>query len=237
MESYIIINEMNSYEDLEMLLKSMTIPSSNEEYEEVGVEGRSGTLTIKKGTYKDKNLSFSFDLNRNKNESYIDFQSRIDNIEDILEKKSDTLIVFNRPDKKFIIKRILKEITLESDINVDIQLNIICEPFMYLIDERYMTLVNNSTIYYQGTVPGECNIKIYGSGNIQLTINDETIQINNVNEYVELDSKLLLCLNSDRTSKSRDMIGHFPLLTRGSNNISWTGNVFKVEILPRTAFK
>ena len=98
-------------------------------------------------------------------------------------------------------------------------------------------LNNNSKIYYTGTVPGECNIKIYGNGNIQLTINSDTVQINNVNEYVELDSKFLLCLNKDKTSKSRDMIGHFPLLIRGFNTVSWEGNVSKVEILPRTAYR
>lgn len=237
MESYIIVNGINSYDDLDLLLKSMSIPSSNEEYEEIDVEGRSGKLTIKKGTYPDKTLNFSFDLKRKKNENYIDFQNRIDNIEELLDQKTENLIVFTRPDKKFNIKRMSKEITFESDINVDIQLGFICEPFMYLVNEPYMELTNNSNIFYKGTVEGEPNIKIYGSGNIQLTINDETVQINNVNQYVELDSKLLLCLNSDKTSKSSDMIGHFPLLTRGSNTISWTGNVSKVEILPRTAFK
>ena len=63
------------------------------------------------------------------------------------------------------------------------------------------------------------------------------MQINNVNEYVELDSKLLSCRNKDKTSKSRDMIGHFPLLSLGKNNISWIGDVSKVEMLPRTAYK
>ena len=237
MKSYIIINGINSYEDLDLLLKSMTIPSSNEQIEEVEVEGRNGSLTIKNGTYENKKLNFSFDLKRKRNENYIDFQNRIDYIEDSLHIKKGELIIFNRPDKVFNIKHLTKDISMESDIIANVDVNVICESFMYEINEQYMDVKNNSNIFYKGTVEGEPNIKIYGSGNIQLTINNETIQINNVNEYVELDSKLLLCLNSDKTSKSRDMIGHFPLLTKGINNISWTGNVSKVEILPRTAYR
>lgn len=237
MKSYIIINGMNSYEDLNLLLKSMTIPSSNEQIEEVEVEGRNGSLTIKNGTYENKKLNFSFDLKRKRDENYIDFQNRIDYVEDLLDIEKGELIIFNRPNKVFNIKRLTKDISMENDINANVDINVICEPFNYLLSEQYIDLENNSNIFYQGNVPGECNIKIYGSGNIQLTINNETIQINNVNEYVELDSKLLLCLNKDKTSKSRDMIGHFPLLTKGVNNISWTGNVSKVEILPRTAYR
>ena len=37
--------------------------------------------------------------------------------------------------------------------------------------------------------------------------------------------------------KTKDMIGNFPILIKGKNEISWTGNVSKVEILPRTAYK
>ena len=61
------------------------------------------------------------------------------------------------------------------------------------------------------------------------SINDEVVQINNVTDNVTLDSKLLLCLNSDGTNKSKDMIGNFPLFEYDLNTISWTGNVTKIE--------
>ena len=32
------------------------------------------------------------------------------------------------------------------------------------------------------------------------------------------------------------MSGGFPILTKGINNISWTGNVTKIELLKRTAY-
>ena len=53
---------------------------------------------------------------------------------------------------------------------------------------------------------------------------------------ITLDSKLLLCLNSDGTNKSKDMIGNFPLFEYDLNTISWTGNITKIELTPRAAF-
>ena len=238
-KNYIIFNNKSSYEDLELLLDTPSIPTSNEDVEEVEVEGRNGTVTIKKGTYPNKIIPLKFTLKRKYNESIEDFYLRVQEVEDWLEFiEDDNLVLYLKPNRKYIVKRIEKDdIIPESQIFAKIQTNFICEPFAYKLVENIITLTKESDINYDGTVKGECNIKIYGNGNIQLTINDDTVQINNVNEYVELDSKLLLCLNKDKTSKSRDMIGHFPILTRGSNKVSWIGNVSKIEILPRTAYK
>lgn len=238
-KNYILFNNKNSYEDLGLLLETPSIPTSNGDVEEVEVEGRSGTLTIKKGTYPNKVIPLDFTLKRRFNESIVDFYLRVQEVEDWLEFIDDyNLIVYLKPNRRYIVKRIEKgDVTPDSQVFTRIQTNFVCEPFTYKLVENIITLTKPSDINYTGTVNGECNIKIYGNGNIQLTINDDTVQINNVNEYVELDSKLLLCLNKDKTSKSRDMIGHFPILTRGSNEVSWIGDVSKVEILPRTAYK
>ncbi len=54
--------------------------------------------------------------------------------------------------------------------------------------------------------------------------------INEVSNYVEIDSKLLQVRNRDGTSKDNDTIGNFVQLSYGSNHISWSGNVSKVEL-------
>ena len=239
MKNYIIYNNIHSFEDLNVLVDALSIPTINEEVENIEVEGRNGTLTVRYGNYPDRPIPFKIAIFRCNEESIEEFIERIDIVNNWLELENiNELITYLRPSKKYVVKYINKsEIAIENFKTGIIEGKFICDPFMYDANEQVITLTQASIIKYQGTIEGECNIKIYGNGNIQLTINDETVQINNVNEYVELDSKLLLCLNKDKTSKSRDMIGHFPLLTKGVNNISWTGNVSKVEILPRTAFK
>lgn len=236
MRNSFIFNDMNSLIDYKVLVtKGPPYFINNEEYEEVKVEGRNGSLLIKNGTYPDIKLPFEL---RVLSKDSLELYSLLDNITDWLTVINNNKLIYDREDLCYLVKRVeFGDIVNEIRAGGEFKLNFICESFKYLVYEQHIEFNTSSNIYYQGTVPGECNIKIYGNGNIQLTINNETVQINNVNEYVELDSKLLLCLNSDKTSKTRDMIGHFPLLTRGSNAISWEGNVSKVEILPRTAYK
>ena len=228
MKTYINFNNYNSLYDFDLVIVDMeNIPVANEviEYE--------NGYTIRTGEYEAIELPIIFRSIKAK--SIIEKQS---DIIDWLTNIKDNKLTFSfMNDKYYVVKNIkVENITRNFNRYNTVETIFILEPFKYE-HEWAINILESTNLFYKGTVPGECNIKIYGSGNIQLTINDETVQINNVNEYVELDSKLLLCLNSDKTSKSRDMIGHFPLLTRGENNISWIGNVSKIEILPRTAYK
>ena len=56
------------------------------------------------------------------------------------------------------------------------------------------------------------------------------MQINNVTDYVEIDSDLLQVRNQDGTSKDDDTLGDFILFTKGENIISYTGTVTKVVV-------
>ena len=239
MKNYIIYNGLHSFEDMNVLVDTLSIPFVNEVIENIEVNGRNGSLTIRNGNYLDRVIPFKFTVLRLSNEPINQFINRVDNALNWLELEGNNeLITYLRPNRKYIVKAINKSVLeIENARMINIEGEFICEPFMYEVDESVITLTEASNLYYLGNVNGECNIKIYGNGNIQLTINSDTVQINNVSQYVELDSKLLLCLNKNKTSKTKDMIGNFPLLTKGINNISWSGNVSKVEILPRVAYK
>lgn len=237
MRHYFIFKNENSLDDYNLLVtKGFDYKINNENYEEIEIEGRSGTLTRNKGTYPDLLLPFELMLmHKNKYNIY----DLADKLTDWLTDLSDNNdLIYDREDRCYKVKKVIfgdlvNDISVGGSINIDF----LCEPFKYIPNEADINLATNGRINYLGTVPGKANIKIYGNGNIQLTINNETVQINNVDGYVELDSKLSLCLNQDKTSKSRDMIGKFPLISRGDNNISWVGNVTRVTIQPRTAFK
>ena len=227
-------NHNNNIDKSIAIIKGPNISINNESYEKIEVEGRSGSLIIKKGTYPDKLLHFDLAILSNCKE---DLFNKIDGLIDWKTDIKDNKLFYERHNRYYLIKNIkVNDIQNRLYLLGEFSIDFTCEPFMYAI-ENYIKLKNRDYFYYKGTVPGECKIKIYGNGNIQLTINNDTVQINNVNEYVELDSKLLSCRNKDKTSKSRDMIGHFPLLSFGKNNISWIGDVSKVEMLPRTAYK
>ena len=237
-KNYIIYNGKHSYEDFELLIDHIILPSINEVIEEIEIEGRNGTLTERKGYYNNRNITIQCSLKRKILEDFEDFSSRLEEVMNWLRVFNKDLILYLNPNRTYKVKNIsLGEIETDNAIFYNFEAVFTCEPFSYILNEEMVEITtNNFNYYYKGTVPGEMKLKIYGTGNIQLTINDEVVQINNVTDNVTLDSKLLLCLNSDGTNKSKDMIGNFPLLEKGINTISWTGNITKIELLPRTAF-
>ena len=62
------------------------------------------------------------------------------------------------------------------------------------------------------------------------------MQINNVTDYVEIDSNLLQVRNQDGTSKDDDL-GDFILLEKGEHTISYTGTVTKIILEYTTKYK
>lgn len=239
MRSYIYFNNLNSYFDLDLAIVNVSnFPTITEDIEEEEVDGRNGKLTIKKGTYKDIKFQIEFRLKNRKTKS-LDVWEKLDMIEEWFSNIENNMLYFSfRPNRCFKVKVAkMSDKTRKFNHFGNFEVDFICEPFMYDPYESIMTLDKFTNLKYSGSIEGECYMKIYGTGNIQLTINNETIQINNVNEYVELDSKLLECRNPDGSSKSIDMIGYFPILIKGTNNISWEGNVSKIDLLPRTAYK
>jgi len=83
-----------------------------------------------------------------------------------------------------------------------------------------------------GTHISEPYIKITGSGNINLTINSRVYSFTGVDTYLEIDSELKYVYR-DTLNQGDKMVGEFPILDLGVNNISWTGTVTKIEIIPR----
>lgn len=210
-----------------------SIPVANEEYEEVPVEGRSGTLYINKGTYSNVVVPFVFTFLSE------DFDIDFDKVYEWFTEIEDNRLVFGRVDRCYIVKKVIfgnlqKEFRSIGEFNVEF----VFEPFKSGLDKIQYTLTSsNFTFEYFGNAPAESLIKIYGTGNIQITINGETMQILNVVDYVEIDSKLMEARNLDLTSKDDDVLGDFVLFTKGENTITYTGIVTKIVVEYTTSYK
>lgn len=66
-------------------------------------------------------------------------------------------------------------------------------------------------------------IKLTGSGNVQLTINNKICTVNIDDGYIELDSELQNAYKNT-TSKNSKMNGEFSILDPGTNTIQIIGN-------------
>lgn len=76
-------------------------------------------------------------------------------------------------------------------------------------------------------------ITVYGSGAGTLTVNDNTVSISSIDEYVVLDCELMDAYKGTTNKNPTVSLVDFPVLTAGENQISFTGGVTSVEIVPR----
>lgn len=209
------------------------IPQSNEDYEEIEVEGRIGNLILKKGTYRNRTITVTFTKINTK--CMFDY----DRIYDWLTNIYDNRMFFGRRDRTYIVKNVvIGDIKEESEIYGEFQVSFLCEPFVSDVYENEYTITQSGfSFYYDGTAPSDPLVNIYGTGNIQFNINDETMQIRNMDQLVTIDSELLQVRDKNGQSKDFDTTGDFIALEKGYYHISYTGNISKVEFKFTTKYK
>lgn len=107
-------------------------------------------------------------------------------------------------------------------------------PFFYLNsgDTPLPFTASPAVINNPGTHNAEPLIKVTGSGNINLDINGKIIQLTGVVDHIYLDSESQYVYKGT-TNEGQKMVGDFPVLNPGVNNMTWTGTVTEIEIIPR----
>lgn len=109
-----------------------------------------------------------------------------------------------------------------------------CKPFRYSnTGQSKRTFTSAGTIANPEGFSSQPYIKITGSGNITLYIGSKSYYITSVSSYIELDSELMSAYKGATLCNSQIGFTEFPELAPGSNSISWSGSVTKVEIIPR----
>jgi phage-related protein len=108
-----------------------------------------------------------------------------------------------------------------------------CKPFRYRIDgDATKTLTAPGILANPEQWESEPYIKISGSGDITIHINDQSLIVKAIGDYIEIDSELQSAHREMQLMNSH-LYSEFPVLNRGDNQISWEGSVSKIEIVPR----
>ena len=77
-------------------------------------------------------------------------------------------------------------------------------------------------------------ITLYGTGTVQLLVNGlDVCSVNIEDEYITIDSEQEEAYFGS-ILKNRQMTGDFPKLNSGINEISWVGNLTKIEVQPKS---
>lgn len=225
---YFEFKGLNSYEDFGIIITktpSSILPQRNVKYEEI--KGRNGSLTFDDGTYKDINISVECGFVSKQ------FAEKANEIKAWLSGEFGDLIFSMEDDKKYIAQVVNKVDIKESIRNIGEFIIIFnCKPFKYSLLENTIVLKNNESIVNMGTFYSEPKLKIYGAGNVSVTINDNTFYIKDLNEYIYVDSEIEECFMENQLLNNK-MVGEFPILQRGNNKIDISDNIDKIEITPR----
>lgn len=116
----------------------------------------------------------------------------------------------------------------------DCSLTFNCKPYRYLISgQDTVTLTAAGTLTNPTSYKSLPYIKITGSGNVTLAINSNSYLLTSISPNIEIDSEMMNVYRGTTLLNSKASFDEFPVLSPGSNSISWTGTVTKVEIIPR----
>ena len=76
-------------------------------------------------------------------------------------------------------------------------------------------------------------IKVTGSGNVNFSIEGQTVTIKGLTDYVYLDCETQDCYRQLSENRNNLMTGNFPVLKVGTNNITKSSGITSLEIQPR----
>lgn len=228
----LIFNNVNSLPELGVVVQDYpNIPKAQEEYETY--DSKNGSIIFNKGTYNDITISFNLALVHFKD----NFWAKMDLIDEWLDDVVDNKLFYNRLDRYYIVKKVLKgDIKREAYYGEgEFKVSFLCSPFLVDSDEIEIEISNNAKIYYLGNINSLVDVEIYGSGTIELNFNDNYLRVDDVSDKAIIKGELMEIVDTNGLNIKN--YGNFPYLKRGENNISYTGNVTKLKLKYKTLYK
>lgn len=220
----------NSFTDYGILIaKRPDIPSPKRRVAYIEVPGRDSNLRYDEGTYEDITIAVECTI---KGENLME---RLDNIKAWLFSVSENDLFFSfQTDKKYRAQ-VVNSIDIKQGYKICSKFVIIfnCRPFKYDVSKIIFTITQNgASIINPGTLRSEPILSFYGSGNIELKVNETTVKITGMTGKLILDSVLQDAYNDVGDNLNTKIDGDFIFLKPGSNKFEWTGAITKIEVLP-----
>lgn len=222
---FFIFNDINSLSKGIILKEHPIITSPALRDDGIVVEGRSGTLHYNKKVYDSFIQTLECDL--------IDSSINIREVSSWL--KGPGKIIFSNELDKFYHVNILNQIDFTNIANKVHSFPLVIEfqPFAYSVTETTLEITENQefTILESNEVILP-KIKVYGTGDITITINNQSQILYDINEFIELDSQLEIAYKN-LENKNDSVEGEYLTLVPGNNKVSFLGTVVKIEIIYR----
>lgn len=194
--------------------------------ESITIAGRHGSLHTDEGVYESYDRTMECALKK---------RAKLDEVAAWLVGSGD-IIFSTEPDKVYKVM-IANKVSISQMMRMfqKFMVTMDTQPFKYSVNAFNDTkeLTAPTKIKSRGTVGSQPTITVYGSGDIELTINDDVFPLYGVEESITIDSEMMEVFKGDTNQNSKYGGEDFPRLEVGENNVSWTGNVEKVVIIPK----
>lgn len=222
--------------DLSLVIKSKgSYNAAERDLEFISVPGRNGDIVHDNGRYKNIVIPYEMALVKHDHRAFNDICNAI---KDWLSSDGRYYQLWDSYDPRYFR---YATITGELDIAAslahygEMALDFNCKPLRYSFDGQKTIAVpaTGLTLHNPESMTASPYIKIYGSGDITMTVNNTAISLYGVSEYIEIDSELMNVYKGT-TPLNNSMSGDtFPTFAPGDNSISFTGSVTSAEIIPR----
>lgn len=225
---FFIFNDINS-KDRGIIVNTLPpISKPERSYEEIDVPGKNGKLYIDNNCYNSFTYEMTCTLMPGSNirtiAEWLNGSGKLTLCTEL--DKFYNVIIKNQIDFEQVY-RICNEFVVIFDI----------QPISHSIEEKELVVSKETNlIIKESTYEIKPYIRVNGSGNITLTINNKSIVLKIIENYIELDCELEEAYKDNLNCNSKIECDDFPKLLPGTNNISWIGSVLSIQIKYREAF-
>ena len=153
---------------------------------------------------------------------------------------SGELIMSNEPDKKYLC-RITDKVDYQKLLRFKTAtVKFYTQPYKYLYNEEDTDVTieeqTSITIRNQGNEKSRPKITLYGSGIVEISLNNITMF---TYSFPEGENEVVIDCEKEEAYlneilKNRNMFGGFPKLEPGNNNITWSGSLTRIKIKPNS---
>lgn len=225
-----------SSNDFGLLIENIIdAPTTSIKYNSIDIPGsKNGSVNLNEGL-NDIELSFNFVFKIK--EDFIIRKSMI--VKWLKSQVSQELRYSLHKGVYYLVKKIeIGEFKTTSRIVRRFTVKFTCYPIIFLEEGKEILTLIKSTVLcnIKSTYQSEPKIIIYGNGDINLNINNQSLVLKGIEGNIIVDSFLKDCykiVNNKMIHLNNKMYSEFPILETGENIISWKGSVSQIDIIPR----
>lgn len=150
-----------------------------------------------------------------------------------LNNIEDNKLIFTDDDRWFykVVNVEIGQMEVKFKRKGEFTIKFTCKGWQYSLDGDEFLEIENNTMLYNEYDKAKPLIYLEGNGEIAVNINGNIFTVM-VKDYIYIDSELEIAYR-EKTDCLNIETGDYPLLEYGENNISFNGNVSKIEIKPR----